>query len=168
MVYFSRYESPLGGLTLAGDGEALTGLWFDGQKGFAGAAAYGFAAKRLPVFDEAAEWLDIYFGGNPPGFTPKLSLKATPFREAVWKLLLTVPYGRTLTYGDIARQLAARTEAGKISARAVGGAVSHNPISVIGPCHRIVGANGDLTGYAGGLDRKIRLLQLEGALTARP
>ncbi len=113
------------------------------------------------MFREAVKWLDEYFGGRAPAFTPKLKLDATPFRRAVWEILLTVPYGRTMTYGEVAERLAKQTGAERVSARAVGGAVGRNPISLIIPCHRIVGADGSLTGYAGGIDRKKKLLEME-------
>lgn len=159
MDYTHHYESPLGGITLASDGDAVTGLWFDGQKYFADSLDQDHEEKALPVFDEADRWLDIYFSGKAPAFTPKLRMRTTAFREAVWNILLTVPFGQTVTYGQIARRMGLS----KMSAQAVGGAVGHNSISLIIPCHRVVGTNGSLTGYAGGLDKKIRLLQMEQA-----
>ena len=164
MEYSWHYVSPLGGITLASDGEALTGLWFDGQKHFP--AALGHTEKPLPVFDEAVKWLDLYFSGKDPGFTPKLSLRSTPFREAVWEMLRSIPFGKTVTYGEIAARLAGERGLVKSSARAVGGAVGHNPISLIIPCHRVVGAGGRLTGYAGGIEKKRFLLSLEGIKNA--
>lgn len=158
-----RYASPLGGITLAGCGDALTGLWFDGQKYFASTLDPGHEEKPLPVFEAADRWLDLYFGGREPDFTPALLLRGSEFRRAVWEILLTVPYGRTVTYGEIARLIAKRKGLPHMSAQAVGGAVAHNPVSLIVPCHRVLGADGSLTGYAGGLDRKIRLLTMEGA-----
>lgn len=163
MNYTQRYASPLGGITLASDGERLTGLWFDGQKHFAEGLGARHEEKRLPIFDQAERWLDIYFGGKDPGFTPPLRVWTTPFRAMVGEILLAIPYGRTMTYGEVAERLAARTGGGRASARAVGGAVGRNPISIIIPCHRVVGADGSLTGYAGGIERKIQLLKLEGA-----
>ena len=157
-----RYTSPLGGITLLSDGEALTGLWFDGQKHFPAALGHERTEKPLPVFEEAVKWLDLYFSGKDPGSTPKLSLCSTPFREAVWETLQSIPYGKTMTYGEIAARLAGKRGAGTVSARAVGGAVGRNPISLIIPCHRVVGANGRLTGYAAGVDKKRFLLSLEG------
>ena len=160
MDYIHHYMSPLGGVTLASDGSALTGLWFDGQKYFAASLSADHAEKKLPVFAEAERWLDRYFTGSVPDFVPPLNPRGTAFRRLVWKFLLTVPYGRTVTYGEIADRLAA--QAGQpVSARAVGGAVGHNPVSLIIPCHRVIGADGSLTGYAGGLDRKTWLLRLE-------
>ena len=162
MEYTAHYDSPLGGITLVGDGTALTGLWFDGQTHFAGTPGPVLEEKPLPVFDQAKRWLDVYFSGKEPGFTPPLNMNGSLFRRAVWELLLTIPFGRTMTYGEIARILAARNNLRRMSAQAVGGAVGHNPVSLIVPCHRVVGANGNLTGYGGGLDRKMRLLALEG------
>ncbi len=159
--YTHHYESPLGGITMASDGEAIIGLWFDGQKYFAASLGRKVAEKRLPVFDEAGRWLDLYFSGKDPGFTPKLKMRTTAFRKRIWEILLTIPYGQTVTYGRIAEIAAAQTGRKRMSAQAVGGAVGHNAISLIIPCHRVVGAGGSLTGYAGGLDRKARLLELE-------
>ena len=163
MDYIYHLPSPLGGITLASDGEALTGLWFDGQKYFADTLSPVHEEKRLPVFAQAEQWLAVYFSGKQPDFTPKLAMRTTPFRKAVWEILQTIPYGQTMTYGEIAAQLTARAGQSRISARAVGGAVGHNAISLIIPCHRVVGARGSLTGYAGGLEKKRRLLVLEGA-----
>ena len=157
MDYTFHVDSPLGGITLASDGEALTGLWFDGQKYFADTLDAEYAEKALPLFGETAKWLDLYFAGIVPDFTPKLSPRGTPFRHAVWNVLLTIPYGHTMTYGEIAKALGCR------SAQAIGGAVGHNPISLIIPCHRVVGADGSLTGYAGGVDKKRSLRKLEQA-----
>ena len=163
MEYTHRYVSPLGGITLASDGEALTGLWFDGQKYFADTLDPQHKEKDLPVFDEAGRWLDVYFSGKAPDFTPKLRMKTTEFRKAVWEVLLTIPFGQTMTYGEIAAVIAKQKGMNRMSARAVGGAVGHNAISLIIPCHRVVGANGSLTGYAGGIDKKVKLLALEKA-----
>ena len=154
MDYVQHFASPLGGITLASDGQALTGLWFDGQAHF-GATLTGAAQTRdLPVFAEAARWLALYFSGVQPDFTPPLRLRGTPFQRAVWEALRAIPYGQTLSYGALAARLGS-------SARAVGGAVGRNPIALIVPCHRVVGADGSLTGYAGGLERKEWLLALE-------
>lgn len=170
MGYIAHYDSPLGGITLASDGEALTGLWFDGQKYFGSTLTQdsehfenfeNFEKKKLPVFEQAVQWLTVYFGGKEPDFMPPLSMQTTPFREAVWKIMLTIPYGETMTYAEIARVLARQRGIARMSAHAVGGAVSHNPISLMIPCHRVVGTNGSLTGYAGGIDKKVRLLTLE-------
>ena len=164
MDYTYHVESPLGGITLAGDGRALTGLWFDGQKHFAETLAPDHTEKLLPFFEETLRWLDQYFSGRYPDFTPPLSPRGSAFRQAVWQALLTIPCGRTMTYGQIAERLAG---AGRTSARAVGGAVAHNPISLIIPCHRVTGAGGNLTGYAGGIDKKERLLRLEHAICVK-
>lgn len=160
--YTCHYDSPLGGITMSSDGAALVGLWFDGQKHFADTLAPVHEEKPLPVFDAAKRWLDVYFSGRDPGFTPPLNMKTTPFRRAVWEILLTIPFGSTMTYGEIARILAGKKGLSRMSAQAVGGAVGRNSISLIIPCHRVVGANGSLTGYAGGIEKKQRLLELEG------
>lgn len=162
MNYISHYHSPLGGITLASDGEALTGLWFDGQKYFGSTLGAGPEEKELPVFARTREWLELYFGGKKPEFTPPLSFETTPFRKQVWELLLTIPYGGTTTYGEIAKRIEEKTGR-KTSARAVGNAVGHNPVSLIVPCHRVMGAGGTLTGYAGGIEKKKKLLLLEDA-----
>ena len=156
-----HYISPLGGITLASDGEALTGLWFDGQKYFPHKLISESNEAELPIFTQTCKWLDIYFSGKEPDFTPTISLNTTPFRKVVYDILLTIPYGQTMTYGEIARILAERQGVEHMSAQAVGSAVGHNPISIIIPCHRVVGADGSLTGYAGGLDKKTALLKLE-------
>ncbi len=164
MEYAHHYRSPLGGLTMASDGEALIGLWFDGQKVFPSARDRELRVEKpLPVFDLADRWLDVYFSGRAPDFTPPLSPAATPFRKTVWELLLTVPYGRTTTYGAIAARIAKRYGLARMSAQAVGGAVGRNPISLIIPCHRVIGADGSLTGYAAGVGLKAKLLALERA-----
>ena len=161
MTYVYKYDSPLGGITIASNGEALTGLWFDGQKYFGDTLQKEYQIKELPVFHETVRWLDIYFQGKVPSFTPPLLFETTSFRKAVWEILLTIPYGQTMTYGEIADRIAKQKGLSKMSAQAVGGAVGHNPISLIVPCHRVVGTNGSLTGYAGGLDKKEKLLTLE-------
>ncbi len=155
-----HYQSPLGAVTLASDGKALTGLWFDGQKHFAETLPADHSEQMLPVFAEAERWLDRYFSGGIPDFTPPLFLRGTPFRRMVWELLLRIPYGTTVTYGQLADQLSVQTGR-HVSARAVGVAVGHNPVSLIVPCHRVIGANGSLTGYAGGTGRKSELLRME-------
>ena len=161
MDYTHHYISPLGGITMASDGEYLTGLWFDGQKYFADTLSVQHDEKDLDVFRRTDNWLDIYFSGKEPNFTPPLRMKGTEFRQEVWQILLTIPFGKTMTYGAIAKILAARCGANAMSAQAVGGAVGHNPISLIIPCHRVVGTNGALTGYAGGLEKKAWLLDME-------
>ena len=161
MDYTYSYLSPLGGITLASDGSSLTGLWFDGQKYFGSTLPAVHREQALPVFDETVRWLDTYFSGSIPDFIPPLVLPFSPFRKMIWEILLTIPYGQTMTYGEIAAEVARRTGKDRMSAQAVGGAVGRNPISLIIPCHRVIGASGKLTGYAGGLDKKIRLLQME-------
>ena len=156
MAYIHPYASPLGGITLSSDGEALTGLWFDGQKHFARGLEEKREAKDLAVFREAVRWLDAYFAGEAPDFTPPLALHGTPFQKRVWAALMEIPRGQTATYGELAERLSS-------SARAVGGAVGKNPVSLIVPCHRVLGAGGRLTGYAAGLDKKRALLALEGS-----
>ncbi len=185
MIYIEHYRSPLGGITIAGSGSEITGLWFDGQKYFGSTLSSEYEEKSLPVFTETKKWLDIYFSGKEPDFTPPLKWETTPFRKAVWEILLTIPYGQTMTYGEIGERISMETlsalqketalweeaplpekipkSSGKMSAQAVGGAVGHNPISLIIPCHRVVGADGKLTGYAGGLEKKRQLLILEKA-----
>ena len=162
MDYIHHYASPLGGITLASDGSALTGLWFDGQKYFAAALSPDSEEKMLPVFADADRWLDRYFTGSIPDFTPLLNPRGTPFRLLVWETLLTVPFGQTVTYGQLAAMVSAQRGSNS-SARAVGGAVGRNPISLLIPCHRVVGADGRLTGYAGSIEKKRFLLALEGA-----
>ena len=159
--YINHYHSSLGIITLASNGESLTGLWFDGQKYFPHKLISESIESKLPIFTQTCNWLDIYFGGEIPDFTPPIYLNTTPFRKAVYDILLTIPYGQTMTYGEIANIIAEQNGVERMSAQAVGSAVGHNPISIIIPCHRVVGADGSLTGYAGGLDRKIELLKLE-------
>ena len=158
MTYIQHYNSPLGDILLAADEIGLTGVWLDSQKYFAGTLPQELIECETPVLAEAKRWFDAYFSGREPDFTPPLHPTGSAFRHAVWDILLQIPYGQTTTYGAIARQLAGT---GRMSAQAVGGAVGHNPISIIVPCHRVVGTDGSLTGYAGGLAKKIALLELE-------
>ena len=156
MDFTAHHHSPIGGITLASDGTALTGLWFEGQKHFpATLADEAVENPNLSVFVETRRWLERYFASKRPDFTPPLAPTGTPFQQRVWEILLSIPYGKTMTYGEIARRI------GCHSPQAVGGAVGHNPVSIIIPCHRVVGTNGSLTGYAGGLERKEWLLRLE-------
>ncbi len=157
-----HYRSPLGSMTMASDGEALTGLWFDGQAHFAEGLESDHTERMLPVFGQTEKWLDIYFSGRAPDFSPPLRLKTTGFRKRVWEILRTIPFGETMTYGEIAERIAGRKGLQGTSARAVGGAVAHNTILLIIPCHRVVGSGGRLTGYAGGTEKKAKLLALEG------
>ncbi|MCM1507471.1 MAG: methylated-DNA--[protein]-cysteine S-methyltransferase [Ruminococcus flavefaciens] len=167
MDYTYHYTSPLGGITLASDGKSLTGLWFDGQKHFADTLSAENSEVKLPIFEQTISWLDIYFSGNAPNFTPPLKMRTTPFRKAVWEIMLTIPYGETMTYGKIADRIAKQKGIERMSAQAVGGAVGRNSISLIIPCHRVIGTNGSLIGYAGGIDKKIKLLTLEKADLSR-
>lgn len=157
MVYFSEYDSPVGTLLLLSDGTALTGLWMDTPVPADAAQGGG-----VPVLVRAGKWLDAYFRGEDPAVDFPLAPAGTAFQKQVWRILTTIPQGRTRTYGDIAREMAALLGKEKMSAQAVGGAVGSNPISIIIPCHRVVGAQGKLTGYAGGLERKAWLLHHEG------
>mgnify|MGYP002782863854 CR=1 FL=1 len=159
--YIDTYASPLGIITMGSNGKQLTGLWFEGQKYFGDTLCDRPQHLSLPIFDETRTWLDVYFQGKRPTFTPPILLNGTPFRRTVWQLLLTIPYGETTTYKDIAMKWARQHGVKSMSSQAVGGAVGRNPVSIIIPCHRVIGTNGSLTGYAGGLDRKRWLLQLE-------
>ena len=143
------------------DGTSLTGLWFDGQKYFDNTFVTEIPKRQLPVFELTAKWLDLYFAGQCPDFCPPLKLKGSTFRRRVWEILQTIPYGSTMTYGEIAKMIADERGMERMSAQAVGGAVGHNPISMIVPCHRVLGKNGSLTGYAGGVELKEKLLKLE-------
>lgn len=161
MVSIQHYDSPLGGILLAADEIGLTGLWFDGQKYFSRNLPPDAIEQETPVLAETKRWLTRYFAGANPGALPPLHPAGSPFRQAVWEILLQIPYGQTITYGEIARQLASQKGLAHMSAQAVGGAVGHNPISIVIPCHRVVGTNGSLTGYAGGIERKKFLLEQE-------
>ncbi len=163
MIHTAHYDSPLGKILLAADEEGLTGLWFVGQKYFARGLGAETAEGETPALAAAWRWLDTYFSGSEPDFTPTLHPIGSAFQRAVWDALLRVPYGKTTTYGALARGVADRLGRASMSAQAIGGAVGHNPVSLIIPCHRVVGADGSLTGYAGGIDKKVRLLKLEGA-----
>ena len=163
MNSFWHYDSPLGRLWMASDGTSLSGLWFERQAYAAVPAEAEGRVRWLPVFEETARWLECYFDGYVPDFTPPLAPQGTAFRLAVWEILREIPYGATMSYGTVAARLAADRGLSRMSAQAVGGAVGHNPIALIIPCHRVVGANGSLTGYAAGLDRKDWLLKWENA-----
>lgn len=157
MFFSTDYDSPLGKILIVSDGEALCGAWFYGQKHFLSSITDEIIKKdELAIFDKVKIWLDSYFNGENPEIDFKLKPDGSEFRCKVWKILSEIPYGETLTYGEIARKVSPT-----MSAQAVGGAVGHNPISIIIPCHRVVGANGELTGYAGGVERKMELLKLE-------
>ncbi len=159
MHYTQTISSPLGNILLSADEVGLTGLWFDGGRYYAETLPEEHVERETPILMDTKRWLDVYFTGREPDFTPPLHPAGSPFRQAVWQLLLEIPYGQTTTYGALLGDGA--------SARAVGGAVGRNPISIIVPCHRVIGADGSLTGYAGGVDRKIRLLALERQGTKR-
>ena len=161
MVYTCKYKSLIGDILLAADEIGLTGLWFEGQKYFANTLPEDYVPQETKILTEAKKWLDVYFSGEEPKFTPPLHPVGSTFRQAVWQILLQIPYGQTITYGEIARRIAVMKNTSHMSAQAVGGAVGHNEISIIIPCHRVVGTNGSLTGYAGGIDKKISLLKLE-------
>ncbi len=168
MQYIQYYNSPISKLVMIGNQTSLTGLWFASQNNILRAMSEEYQEQSLPVFEETETWLDIYFSGKAPNFTPPLSIESTPFRKMVWELLLTIPYGTTMTYGQIAKIIMRKTGKNTMSAQAVGQAVGHNPISIIIPCHRVMGANGSLTGYAGGIDIKMKLLQLEHIIHTIP
>ena len=155
MQYINHYTSPLGSVLLAADEIGLTGVWFAEQKYYGRNLPSGCREANLPIFRETKRWLDLYFSGHQPDFAPPVHFLGTPFQKIVWEALTSIPYGQTMTYGQIAALVGCK------SAQAVGGAVGRNPIAVIVPCHRVVGADGSLTGYAGGLDKKTALLQLE-------
>lgn len=163
MVYTCKYKSPLGNILLAADEAGLTGLWFEGQKYFANTLPDEHISKETEILTEAKKWLDVYFSGERPNFTLPLHPAGSEFRQAVWQILLEIPYGKTITYGEIAHRMGELRNTSHMSAQAVGGAVGHNEISIIIPCHRVVGTNGSLTGYAGGIDKKISLLEMEYA-----
>ena len=161
MLYYKKVASPLGEITLRSDGEALTGLWFADDKHYGAKDIAGAALADLDVFMQAEAWLAEYFAGREPKVSVPLKLQGSEFQMQVWRLLQDIPYGRLVTYGDIAKKIAAQKGVARMSAQAVGGAVGHNPMCIIVPCHRVVGANGSLTGYGGGMWRKVRLLELE-------
>lgn len=164
MIYTTHYKSPIGEILLASDGDSLIGLWLENQKYFLATIKEETIDKPdLKVFIQTKLWLEHYFQGE------KLSIKDLPlaprgttFRQEVWQILCEIPYGEVITYGEVAKKMAERHHKQTMSAQAIGGAVGHNPISIIIPCHRVVGTNGSLTGYAGGIDKKIKLLELEG------
>lgn len=164
MNYQTTYHTPVGNYTLASDGTHLVGLWREHQKHYRGTIDEEMTVRdALEIFDLTKDWLDRYFARRHPGI-PELPLKptGTAFRQEIWDILCRIPYGKTRTYGEIAKEIAERTGRTRMSGQAVGGAVGHNPISIIIPCHRVVGSDGSLTGYAGGIATKIKLLELEG------
>ncbi len=163
MNYITRYCSPLGEITLASDGYNLIALWLEGQKGIKTDCSE--EKDKIEVFIKTKRWLNRYFKGlNPEPSEIPIKLQGSNFALEVWEILQKIPYGQTMTYGEIAKIMAKKLGKQKMSAQAVGGAVGRNPISIIIPCHRVVGANGKLTGYAGGLDKKVKLLKHENAI----
>ena len=161
MQYLSTYMSPLGEMLIAAEDNGLVGLWFQGAKHYAAGLNAHCEHKETALITQTKMWLDEYFAGREPTFTPQLAPHGTPFQMEVWELLRNVPYGKTTTYGEIANAIAKRHGAPRMSAQAVGGAVGSNKISLIIPCHRVVGANNSLVGYAAGTDKKAYLLQME-------
>ena len=161
MQYISRYMSVLGEMVLACDEEGLCGVWFAGQKYFGAGLENGTVEQKTEILQKTEQWLERYFSHQEPGEIPPLHLQGTPFQIMVWEELLKIPYGETVTYGELARKTAQRLGKEHMSAQAVGGAVGHNPVSVLVPCHRVIGSNGSLTGYAGGVEKKEWLLRHE-------
>lgn len=161
MQQISYYQSPLGKMLIAADDIGICGIWFENQKFYAAKLNQDYIELENEDIIQAKKWLDIYFSGKQPDFTPKLHLVGTNFQLDVWNILLKIPYGKTTTYGNISQELVLKYHKEHMSAQAVGNAVGRNPISIIVPCHRVIGANGKLTGYAGGLDKKSKLLALE-------
>ena len=170
MYYQTFYKSPVGNMVIVCDEEQkyITGLWIEGQKYYQDTLTEEPVTKEdIPVLQKAEDWLDAYFEGKKPKISALLLKPAgSGFRQIVWEILCRIPYGSVITYGEIAKEMASKTGKKTMSAQAVGGAVAHNPISVIIPCHRVVGSNGSLTGYAGGIDKKIKLLEHEGVNTS--
>ncbi len=164
MYYSTTYPSPVGTITLACNDDYLVGAWNEGQKYHGGTVPEAMVEKdNLPIFHAAKKWLDRYFAKEKPAIS-ELPLRpiGSEFRQSVWDILCEIPYGEVITYGDIAKKMAVKTKKENMSSQAVGGAIGHNPISIIIPCHRVVGSNGSLTGYAGGIETKVKLLELEG------
>lgn len=163
MLYAIRYDAPVGPLWVVSDATHLRGVWMEGQKYFADRLSEPPQPREVPVLAQTRVWLDSYFAGQRPAVEGlPLAPEGSAFRQQVWQLLCGIPYGETTTYGALTQALAARSGQARVSAQAVGGAVGHNPLSIIVPCHRVVGRDGSLTGYAGGLDKKIQLLTHEG------
>ena len=162
MWYTTKYISPIGEILLACDDIGLTGLWFDGQKYYANNLNPNYKKMENSIFEKVKLWLDMYFSGKEPNFIPPIHMIGSDFRIDVWKILCQIPYGKTITYGKIANIIAKQKGLLRMSAQAIGGAVGHNAMSIIIPCHRVVGINGSLTGYAGGIDKKVKLVSLEG------
>ncbi len=163
--FLNEYLSPLGIIKLESDGEYLTGLWFDKSKD-SNKHMVNNEYKNLSIFDETKKWLDIYFSGFNPGFTPKYKVKTTEFQKSVYEIMLKIPYGKTITYNEIAKEIANARGIKKMSAQAIGHAVGTNQICIIIPCHRVMGNKNNITGYGGGILNKIKLLELEGIDTS--
>ena len=161
MEYIFEYKSPIGDLIITSNEVGITGLRFKGRSEKEELCSKKY--KEASTIKDAKKWLDIYFSGENPEFIPAINPAGTEFQKLVWKMLLEIPYGKTTTYGEIARKIAEIKNVSQMSAQAVGGAVGKNPIVIIIPCHRVVGKNGNMTGYAYGIDKKIALLELEGA-----
>jgi len=162
MEYYCKIKSPAGMLTVSSDGKNITGLWIEGQKYFAKGLEKDAEEKKLPVFESVQKWLDIYFSGKKPDIKLTFMPKGTAYQKSIWNILQKIPYGKTVSYGEIASQYKIVNGGKQTSARAAGTAVGRNPISILIPCHRVIGKDGSLTGYAGGLSIKTQLLQLEG------
>lgn len=160
--YIYKYNSPIGVLTISSDGEDITGLWIKNRRCSENTKIIEVDADEISVLKKNQEWLHCYFDGKEPNFMPPIKIEGTEFRQSVWKILREIPYGQVITYGDIARKIALQRGKTKMSPQAVGGAVGDNPVSILIPCHRVIGGKGNLTGYGGGLDIKVHLLQLEG------
>ena len=164
MYYSTTYASPVGVVTLACCEDNLVGLWTQGQKYHGDTIPEAMTKKNdIALFDDAKRWLDRYFAGEKPDISGlPLAPIGGAFRQSVWRILCEIPYGKVITYGGIAKKVAVEMGRESMSSQAVGGAVGHNPISIIIPCHRVVGSNGSLTGFSGGIQMKVRLLELEG------
>jgi methylated-DNA-[protein]-cysteine S-methyltransferase len=162
MEYIHRVESPVGTLTISSDGKNVSGLWIAGQKYFGKTLEKNAAEQNLPIFECVEKWLDIYFSGKEPDFMPPLMPGGSVFQKSIWAVLCKIPYGRTISYGEAAKQFEMENKGGHTSPRAAGSAVGRNPISILIPCHRVLGKRGDLTGYAGGIEIKRKLLRIEG------
>jgi methylated-DNA-[protein]-cysteine S-methyltransferase len=162
MEYVHKIKSPVGMLTVSSDGKNVSGLWIEGQKYFAKTMEKDVLEQNLSIFETVQKWLDIYFSGREPDFIPPLMPKGSPFQKSIWNNLCKIPYGQTTSYGELAKQFELENQGKHTSARAIGNAVGHNPISILIPCHRVIGKNGNLTGYAGGIANKIKFLKMEG------
>ena len=162
-MHTSTYLSPLGEMLIASDKNGVAGIWFKYEKYYAQCLDKNSTPKETPVISEVKHWLDLYFDGTEPDFQPPIHMIGTPFQVEVWNILREIPYGTTITYNQIAKRISESRGIERMSAQAVGSAVGRNNINIIVPCHRVVGTNNSLAGYAGGIDRKIALLKLEGA-----